>query len=244
MSRFRASAIHFGICVFVACVLIALLWFVWYPTPLLNAVGGTEVVLMLLGIDVVLGPVLTLIVFKHGKKTLKFDLAVIAAVQFVALCYGVYTLFIGRPVYVAALGHRFDVVQANDVDAKELQIAKQSLPFFGPQWVGVQLAADNVERERILFSAIGGIDYGHFPQHHQPIENMREEILSRAQTIYELKKLNVGGESAIEAWLASYGLKSEDVRFQGLKARSKDFAVILNAKTAEIVGIAPFRPWP
>ena len=58
-------------------MLLAVFWFVWYPAPLFKVVGGFEIFLMLLGIDVVLGSRLTLIVFKQGKKSLKFDLAVI-----------------------------------------------------------------------------------------------------------------------------------------------------------------------
>ncbi|TAG49498.1 MAG: hypothetical protein EAZ30_03630 [Betaproteobacteria bacterium] len=243
MSRLRAAAIHLLICAGVALVLLALFWLVWYPPPLFQAVGGVEIFLMLLGIDVILGPLLTLIVFKSGKKTLKFDLAVIGAVQVAALCYGVFTLLSGRPVYVAALGHRFDVIQANEIEEKELEAAKQSLPWFGPRWVGTKSANDAKEKERIMFSAMGGADYGHFPQHHQPLENMRDEILKNAEYLYQLKKHNAGNEAAIDGWLAERGLKPDQVRFQGLKGRSRDFTVVLDGTTAKVLGVAPFKPW-
>ena len=38
MSRFRASGAHFLISAFVACVLLSLCWFIWYPAPLLGLV--------------------------------------------------------------------------------------------------------------------------------------------------------------------------------------------------------------
>ena len=85
MSRFRASGFHFVISLLVGLVLLALCWFMWYPAPMLMAIGGHEIFLLVVGIDVVLGPLLTLVVFKSGKKTLKFDLAVIALLQIAAL---------------------------------------------------------------------------------------------------------------------------------------------------------------
>ncbi len=73
---------------------------------------------------------------------------------------------------------------------------------------------------------------------------MRDEILKNAQPISELKKLNPGEEAAIDKWLAKHGATEDSVRFQGLKARAKDMALIVDAKTAKVIGIAPFKPWP
>jgi hypothetical protein len=219
-----------------------LFWFVWYPTPLFRAVGGQEIFLMLLAIDVVLGPLLTLVVFKTGKKTLKFDLAVIAVVQVAALAYGVYTLLAGRPVYVAALGQRFEVIQANLVESQELISANTTLPWWGPKWVGTQKAVDKNEHERVLFSGLAGANYGNFPQHHVPLESMRETLLAEAMSIQELRVKNIAVDAEITAWLAKRGYNDKTAVFQPLKASVEYMAVILDAKTAAVVGIAPFRP--
>jgi len=243
MTRFRAASIHFLLSMLAGASLLILFWFVWYPTPLFNAVGGDEIFLMLLSIDVTLGPLLTLIVFKAGKKSLRFDLAVIAAVQFAALAYGVHTLLAGRPVYVAALGHRFDLIQANEIDVADLDKAGKSLPWSGPEWIGTRSPADAKERESIMFSGLGGADAGHFPQHHRPIEEMREELLRRSEPIAKLLKLNPNETAEIGAWLLAHGRTERDTVFQGLKARSRDMAVMLDANTAAVIGIAPFRPW-
>jgi len=243
MSRFRASSIHFALCLVVAAVLFSLFWFVWYPYPLFKAVGGQEIFLMLLGIDVILGPLLTLVVFKTGKKSLKFDLAVIGAVQVAALAYGVFTLLSGRPVYIAALGHRFELIQANEVGEEQLAPANASLPLWGPIWVGIKPATDKKERERMMLSGFAGADYGHYPQYHAPLESMRDEILANAKPISELRAKNPSREADITAWLSTRGYADPSAVFQGLKARSEHMAVILDAKTAKVIGIAPFKPW-
>jgi hypothetical protein len=68
ITRFRVAATHLAICVFVGLALLALFWIVWNPSPLFKAVGGDAIFLMLLAVDVVLGPLLRLMVFKAGKN--------------------------------------------------------------------------------------------------------------------------------------------------------------------------------
>lgn len=221
--------------------MLSLFWFVWYPAPLFLAVGGHEIFLMLLGIDVILGPLLTLIVFDTKKKHLKLDLACIAFVQALALGYGVQTLLAGRPVYIAALGHRFDLIQANEVEKTDLDKSGQTLPWSGPIWTGTESPKDAKERENFMF---GGADLGSFPQYHVPLSQMRNELILRSDTIEQLKKYNPGLEREIDTWLAKHSHSPDSVRYQGLKARNRDMAVIFDAKDASLIGIAPFRPWP
>src|SRR5690554_961195 len=76
--RIAAFSVHLIISVIVALVVIGLVFFVWYPVPLHTAVGVTGIFLLLLMIDVCLGPLLTTVIYKKGKTTLRIDLAVIA----------------------------------------------------------------------------------------------------------------------------------------------------------------------
>ena len=242
LSRYAAAAIHFALCLVMAIMLLSALWFVWYPAPLLEAVGGKEIVFMLLSIDVTLGPLLTLVVFKSGKATLKFDLAVIAVLQLLALAYGVYTLFAGRPVYIASMGNSFQVVQANDIEQQELDAAKIALPWWGPKWVGTTRPTDEKERERLLISGVAGAGLGNFPQHHAPLESMREMILAKRRPIAELRASNPVRDTEITDWLSSHGYNDQSAAYQPLRA-SRRMAVIFDAKTAKVIGIAPFKPW-
>ena len=50
-------------------------------------------------------------------------------------------------------------------------------------------------------------------------------------------------DAEITAWLRDHGQTDRSMVFQGLKARAEDMAVILDAKTARVIGIAPFKPW-
>jgi hypothetical protein len=244
MTRIKAALLHLGICLVAGAFLFSFFWYLLYPAPTFAAAGGIEIFLLLLLVDVVIGPLLTFVVFKVGKPSLKFDLATIGLIQLVALSYGVYVLFLGRPVFIANVSVRFDLIQANEVEPVDVEKSGAKLPIIGPKFVGTIRPDDPKERERLAFAGSSGLDYGHFPQHHQPLENMRDEILKNTQPISDLKKENPGDEEAIDRWLEQRGVKADEVIYQGLKARAKDMAVIMDAKTAKVIGIAPFKPWP
>jgi hypothetical protein len=241
MTRFRAAGVHLAISALIGLALGLLFWFVVYPPPLLEAIGGDKIFLMLLGIDIVLGPLLTFIVFKVGKKTLKFDLAVIALLQIAAMIYGLSFLWQGRPAYIAALGHRFDVVRAVDIKVGE---ADPPAAFsLGPIWVGTEKSKDPKRHEDIHTMAIGGIDYGHYPEFHVPLEKISDEIKSKSKSMAELKKQNPGREAEIDAWLASHGASADKTIFQGMRTSGRDLTVFMQADTAKVIGIAAFLPW-
>lgn len=239
-AKLVASSWHLLISLIVASILFGLFYFVWYPFPLFKAIGGDSIFLLLLAVDVTLGPLLTAVVYRKGKRTLKFDLTVIAALQLCALAYGVATLLVARPVFIAALGHRFDLIQANEVNVSGASSKSARLSFTGPIIVGTKTPTDPKEREEFMF---GGDDLGNFPKHHQPIENMRDEILKNSQPISDLRKFNSTESEEIERWLKQHDVTEDAVRYQGLRARSMDMAVIFDATTGRVIGIAPFRPW-
>ena len=115
LNRWKASALHLAISAVIATTVVALMLALWYPQHYFAAMGGATLVLLLIGIDVVVGPLFTLIVYDPKKKNLRFDLAVIAALQLAALAYGCSIMFNARPVYSVFVVDRFEVVAANYV---------------------------------------------------------------------------------------------------------------------------------
>ena len=118
--RLKAFFLHLSLSAVIALLALLLVFGLWYPAPLHTAVGVTHIFLLLLLIDVVLGPLLTLLVYKAGKKTLVFDLAVIAVLQLSALGYGLWTVAEGRPAWLVFNADRFDLVRVLDIDARKL----------------------------------------------------------------------------------------------------------------------------
>lgn len=92
MSRWKASFYHFLISLVVMGIVASLVCWRWYPPGLFGMAKAGVLLAVLASVDLVLGPLLTAIVFRAGKPGLKFDLAVIALVQVAALFYGLHTL--------------------------------------------------------------------------------------------------------------------------------------------------------
>src|SRR4051812_12853702 len=110
MTRWKAAAIHSLISVAVGLIAGALLLGLWYPPPYFHAAGAQELILLLVGVDLVIGPLLTLIVFRWGKPGLAFDLTVISLLQAAALVYGLAIVLQSRPVFLVATVDRFVLV--------------------------------------------------------------------------------------------------------------------------------------
>lgn len=137
---------HLGLSLSLAVIILMWVFFCWYPSPLAKAVGVTHIFLMMLAIDVIVGPVLGFIVYKEGKKTLKFDLSVIILIQLSALCYGVYSIGQGRPAWLVYNVDRFELVRNNEIIDQNIQHAKpeyQHPSWFKPQYVATTFAQDN-----------------------------------------------------------------------------------------------------
>jgi hypothetical protein len=115
LHRQSAFLIHLTISAFVLAVFTAWVFTSLYPPPLLHLQGGGKVLAMLAFVDVVLGPMMTLIVYKPGKKSLVFDMAVILTIQLAALVYGTHVIYSQRPAFLAFTYDRFVVVSAADL---------------------------------------------------------------------------------------------------------------------------------
>src|SRR5688572_33489765 len=124
LTRWQASGLHLSISIALGAVALAVMLLVWYPRPLFEASGGTGLLFILVGVDVVIGPLITLAVFKAGKRGMKLDLAVIAILQISALAYGAWVVAVARPAFIVFVKDRFEVTAAVELQPEELAKAK------------------------------------------------------------------------------------------------------------------------
>ena len=115
-NRWLAFVSHFGISWVIFIVLLLLIVFFWYPGALFAAAGGWQGIRIVIGVGLVLGPLLTLIVYDITKprKVLYRDLFVIALIQLSSLTAGVYIVFHERPIAVIYAYDKFYVLKHND----------------------------------------------------------------------------------------------------------------------------------
>jgi hypothetical protein len=242
-SRWKAAGIHLAISITIALVVIAIMFFLWYPTPYFQALGGSGLLMLLTGVDVVLGPLITLIIFNTKKKSLKFDLLCVAIVQVVALAYGVSTMFQARPVYTVFNKDRFDVVIAADMSdterAKVTDSAFKSLSLTGPQIVAMGTSNDMKEIQRMLES---GINSRAFSQYYVAYDSKAKEAATAAKPLTQIQKTNPAAAEKLKAFLTTQALDESKVGFLPLYTRNEDMTVILDKETGKILAIAPVVP--
>ena len=241
-SRIKFFFGHLTSSILIALFVISMVFLVWYPLPLAKAVGVTHIFLMLLVIDVILGPLLGLLVYKEGKKTLKFDLIVIIIIQIAALCYGVYSIEQGRPAWLVYNVDRFDLVRKNDIILENIDQAQpqfQHVSWASPQFAAVKLAASAQQRQDDMFTeALEGISIAQKPERYVDFAQAKTQIQSRAQNLEDLKKYN--DQKQVEHTLAKY---PEANAFVPLKATVLDMTVLINKEKGEVVKIVDLRPW-
>ena len=121
--RVRAALIHLGASITVAAVVATMVFAFWYPGAYRSFSGGTELFLLVVGVDLGLGPLITLVIFDRRKpiKELKRDVAVVVVLQLAALVYGLNMVSISRPVVLALEEDRFRVVPAINGGRQPLQ---------------------------------------------------------------------------------------------------------------------------
>lgn len=237
MSRWKASGLHLLISIGVAVAAVAGMLLVWYPWPLFEAAGGNELVMILTAVDVVIGPLLTLAVFKSGKPGLRFDLSVIAVLQVCALAYGGYVVYLARPAYIVFVKDRFEVAAAADIAPESLAEARdaryRSLPVLGPELVAADFPEDPAERRKLVDLALAGLDLHNFPKYFHPYESRRSQVLEKAQTLEAFGRAEPAYGRVVADWLARSGRKADDYRYLLLRARRAWVAVLVDPKTAQ-----------
>jgi hypothetical protein len=240
--RIRAALIHLGGSSLLAIATFALAFLVWYPAPLSRAVGLERILLVLLGVDVVAGPFLTFVIYKPGKRTLRFDLAVIIFLQLVAFAYGFVAIAQARPAWLVFNLDRFDLAQAQDLDQRHVlhaDSAYRSAPWLGPKWVAARNPDDLDARNTLMFeSAQGGPDLPQRIDLYVPLEREAASIRARAKSLDELARYN--SADAVQAARTRWPQANA---WLPLSAKTHSMSVLLHREDARVIAVVDLRPW-
>ncbi len=246
--RLVAGLIHLSLSAAVAAAVFLPIYFFWYPDVLYESAGGRDLFLLIVSVNVALGPLLTIVVYVPGKWGLRFDLIVIATLQTLALAYGVHVLFESRPVYFVFVKDRFELVRANDYPEEQLAKASKGygalpLPWTGPKVAGAKLPTDPKEALEVAQSGIGGIDVHLMPRYYVAYDDVRPAAKEKGEPLGKLRERNPGNVADVNALVASLGRREDELRFLPMRAGKTDFTVVIDAKTGGILRISSIKPW-
>ncbi|TNF89522.1 MAG: hypothetical protein EP300_05205 [Gammaproteobacteria bacterium] len=111
---------HLGLSIVIFIVMVYQIYYNWYPQPYFSIDGGWQGVRIVAAVDLVLGPLITFLIFDLSKsrREIVLDLITIVTIQLGALSYGIYQTHSQRPVLLAQIGQFMISATMEQVDGK------------------------------------------------------------------------------------------------------------------------------
>ncbi len=246
ISKLQAFLIHLTGSALVVGTLCAVIFFVWYPAPYFAAKGASGVLLVLIGVDLILGPTLTLILFRPRKRGLVFDLSVILTIQLAALVYGTTALYQERPYYLVFAVDRLEILAYKDVDSTMIEYEElRRKPFIGPILAVASLPEGQDEFQRLLEETVfeGKPDIERRPEFWSPYANRSDDVIARARSLAELLERYPETRTEISKLTESLDAEIDDLAYIPLVGRETSFAFVIDAETATPIDIIDVDPW-
>jgi len=246
MSRLRAFLVHLSLSAAVVGSGFAIVFFVWYPQPYFEVVGAWYLIRILFIVDVVLGPLLTFIVFKSGKPGLKFDLTVIALVQVAALVYGATIIYQERPYYMVFAVDRFELVARKDLDLTQIKYdALEEKPWIGAVHVFAKLPEDPEAlakfTEEVVFE--GKPDLERRPEFWHLYAEHASEASAQARDLHDLLQDDESTAKKASRVIEKYESDHARLGYLPLLGRTSNFAVVLDMDTGEKLEVLDIDPY-
>lgn len=247
-SKAKAALIHFSLSAIVVGSMLAVIFFLWYPHPYFEVRGAGDIVKILIGVDLVLGPLLTLIIFRKGKPRLKFDMSIIVIVQLAAFIYGVNAIYEERPYFMVYAVDRFTLLAEKDVDFSEIvdpSLAEK--PEVGPVMVVASQPTDIDEQQTVMFEVIleNKPDIDQRPKYWSPYQDHIDEILDRTRPLSEMLEFRIKEKERKEIARAvkEGGGDIDHLGFVPIEGKNGDFAVVLDMENADVIDVVNVDPW-
>jgi hypothetical protein len=246
MSRWTASAWHLAVtAIVIAAIGIGLLS--WYPPELFQVAGADRLLLILAGVSMASGPLLTLLVYREGKRGMRFDLIVIVLLQIGLLGYGIYSTWASRPVFLVAAVDRLEMVYANQVRPEDLSVAPSRYRTLGqrrPRLVGLVLPTDPEQKEAVLFEEIAGHPATPRPDLYGDYTIAAKSLLARARSVDTLLARGGQDRTRVQAALRDVQVPASKVRWVPLDAGRGTAVQLISAIDGRPLAVVAVDPWP
>jgi hypothetical protein len=245
--KFRAFGIHFATTLAVAALAAGLIFLVWYPPPFGTMVGGFKLFMLITGIDLALGPLVSLVIYdsRKSRRALVFDYTVVGILQLSALAYGVYSVSLNRPVYVAFVKDRLEVIAAGEIAEQDWQDATDA-KFASPPWRGPVLIATHVQRKDINDALDGGLtgrDIGARPKFYVEYSSRLGAIKRKVKPLPALERRHPKSSKLIESSLRELGRPAEDFGWLPVKHTRGFWTALVDRRSGYPVKYLPIDPY-
>ena len=240
----RYAARHLLVSVAVAAVAALLVFFVWYPSPTAQLLAVGHIYAVLLAVDVVCGPLLTLVLASPHKSGREFflDLSLVALIQLAALGYGMHALYSARPVAYVFEQDRLVLITANEVQKEALPKALpglQELPWVGLRYLGTRKPRDKEEFLHSVELGLAGISPALRPDWWLPWGDVHEALHHRSRPLAELIERRPAEASVLESSALAVGKPAASLSYLPVTSnKTKEWIALLDGDL-NVVGFAP-----
>jgi len=245
--RFVAFSIHFVATLGIAAIAAALIFLLWFLHPYETMVGGTELFMLVVGCDLVLGPLISLVIYNTQKPRSKLilDYTIVGVLQVAAMAYGVFIVAGTRPVYVAFNRDRLEVVTARDIDDSELALARDArfatLPWNGPRLVYIKVPRE--DQQDALLQSVAGREEHQRPKFFAPYEEGLADIRKRARPVSRIVAKFPDTRPQFDAALAEVRIPPERIGALPVRHRNGFWTALIDTETGIPVRYVPVDPY-
>jgi hypothetical protein len=246
MSKTRAALTHLWPTLLLLAILASVILFLWYPQPYRQFGENGKFAFLLILTGALIGPALTFLVYKKGKRGLLLDLCVISLVQIAALGWGAFSLYQNRPYFMVYTVDRFEVLSQRDVDLAWIKDPRfLEKPSAGPVLLYANMPADPAAYQQLLKEVMfeGKPDLQFRPEFWSVYAERQQAVLSKSRPLDELRQARPDSTIEIDKLVQNHGNNIDQFRFVPALTKNGQFAVVLNAQGGNVVDTLVIDPW-
>jgi len=246
MTRSRAALTHLWPSLLVLAGFAALLLLAWFPYPFRQFAESDKFALALVLSATLIGPAMTWLVYKPGKRGLLLDLVVISVIQLAAFGWGAMSLYQNRPYFMVFTVDRFEVLSGRDVDFAWIRDANfLDKPFAAPILLFANMPTDPAAYQKLLREVMfeGKPDLQFRPEFWSLYADRKQQALKKSRPLADLRAKRPDSDGAIDRLVNRHGGDIARFRFVPALFGDAQYTVILDAASGDVVGSLLISPW-
>jgi hypothetical protein len=210
-------------------------------------VGGLKLFILITGIDLALGPLVSLVIYdsRKSRRALVFDYSVVAIIQVAALAYGVYSVSQARPAYVAFVKDRLEVIAAGEIAEQDWLEAKgstyASAPNYGPELVATHVKP--ADSNDALDGGLQGRDVGVRPKFYVDYDSKLDTIKSQVKPLSALEQRHPESATLVVKSLRNLGLPADDLGWLPVRHSRGFWTALVDRRSGYPVKYLPIDPY-
>jgi len=247
--RSRAFGLHLLSSAAVMALVMGSLYAGWYRWPGWYLADASRVALVMLVVDVALGPLLTFVIANPRKprRALARDVAVIVLLQVAALAYGAVSLWNGRPLYYAFSVNCLSLVQAYDIEDADALLGRERNSALAPhwyslpRWIWAPLPDDPGEAQKIVGSAVtGGSDVTAMPIYYRTFTAGLPALREQLQKVDDIKFFSRNQKTVLKQRMQAAGVPTDQPNALAFTGRAHPLLAVFDPATLQLTATFKF----